>query len=88
MKQLRTSPGGRTVRGIFMRPSRQGFALFALTIMLGIVTWMPNLSTPALGQNECLLDCQQQYQACLNQPHPPMSCEDAYSACADACIGW
>lgn len=87
MKQLRTL-GGRTVQGNFLTPARKWFSLFALAMILSMATWMPNLSTPALGQSECLLDCQRDYHACLSEPHPPISCEDAYTACTDGCIGW
>jgi hypothetical protein len=88
MKQLQTSPGGRTARWAFFWPGRKSVPLFALALILGMAIWLPNLSTPALAQNECLLDCQQQYHACLNQPHPPMSCEEQYDSCSEACLGW
>jgi hypothetical protein len=88
MNELRTSSEGRTVGRVFQRPTRRGLWLFALTIILSMVVLLPSLSTTALGQSECVLNCQEQYFACVHSPDPLPSCGELYSACIDSCLGW
>jgi len=87
MEQLQMSSGGRTARNIFAQPNPVRFALFALAVLLSMATWLVCFSTPALGQSECLLNCEERYNSCLNSQHPDVFCEDGYTTCVDSCLG-
>jgi hypothetical protein len=88
MNKEETATGGHTARNIPRKSPRKGFSLLALTCLLALVVWLPTLSTPALGQDSCQEDCFLALQICKGQPHPPVSCDDAYAACMEGCAGW
>jgi hypothetical protein len=83
-----TGPGGRAVPSRVLESNGKSLLLLALAIILGMAFFLTSLNTTARGQSECMLDCEQRYYACVNSQNPNVFCEEAYSNCADGCVGW
>ena len=59
------------------------------TILMCLSISMMKPSVTVHGQSSCLLECQIQYNACLKDGQTPSwECDQVYTACGDACIGW
>jgi hypothetical protein len=63
--------------------------LYTLVIALSMIVVPAKMQVTVQAQSNCVLNCQQEYSACINrEPGPGMqiACETAYDNCVEACI--